>query len=113
MPETEAPASLHPVAAAWPARSSGDELTAKLGDEEHAEPEREAPAIPDEWLAEFEAASRRPLEQYMRYAFIRTYGPVLDDAGCCFSYTMRAYRRWCEDTSHTQLRQSTIMEPRR
>ncbi len=36
--------------------------------------------IPAEWLEEFEAAARRPLEQRMRYAFLRTYKPVLDDA---------------------------------
>ena len=36
--------------------------------------------IPPEWLAEFEAAARRPLEQRFKYAFIRTYKPVLDDA---------------------------------
>src|SRR5690606_28241118 len=44
---------------------------------------RKAPdpaTIPADWLAEFEAAARRPLAQRMRYAFIRTYKPVLDDA---------------------------------
>ena len=39
---------------------------------EHAE-------IPQEWLEEFEAAARRPLEKRLRYSFIRTYKPVLDD----------------------------------
>ena len=33
-----------------------------------------------EWVAEFEAAARRPLETRFRYAFIKTYKPVLDDA---------------------------------
>ena len=28
-----------------------------------------------EWIAEFEAAARRPLEQRLRYAFIKTYKP--------------------------------------
>ena len=37
-------------------------------------------AIPPEWLEEFEAASKRSLELRMRYAFIKTYKPVLDDA---------------------------------
>ena len=32
------------------------------------------------WEAEFEAAARRPLPVRMRYAFIRTYKPVMDDA---------------------------------
>jgi hypothetical protein len=33
-----------------------------------------------EWEEEFEAAARRPLALRLRYAFIRTYKPVLDDA---------------------------------
>ena len=32
-----------------------------------------------DWLAEFEAAARRPLALRMKYAFIRTYKPVMDD----------------------------------
>lgn len=53
--------------------------------------------IPADWLAEFEAAARRPLEQRMRYAFIRTYKPVLDDAKYRSFETMADYRRWCEN----------------
>ena len=52
--------------------------------------------IPSEWLDEFEAASRRPLELRMRYAFIRTYKPVLDDAPFRAFDTMEDYRQWCE-----------------
>ena len=52
--------------------------------------------IRPEWLAEFEAAARRPLAQRMRYAFIKTYKPVLDDAGYRTFDTMEDYRRWCE-----------------
>jgi hypothetical protein len=55
-----------------------------------------APSIPAEWLAEFEAAARRPLEQRMRYAFIKTYKPVLDDEGYRSFDTMEQYRNWCE-----------------
>lgn len=33
-------------------------------------------AIPEDWLAEFEAAARRPLATRFRYAFIHTYKPV-------------------------------------
>src|SRR5271165_2656057 len=33
-----------------------------------------------QWMEEFEAAARRPLEQRIKYAFIHTYKPVLDDA---------------------------------
>jgi hypothetical protein len=50
-----------------------------------------------EWEAEFEAAARRPLEQRMKYAFIKTYKPVLDDAPYRTFDTMADYRRWCEE----------------
>ena len=53
--------------------------------------------IPEEWLAEFEAAARRPLSTRLRYAFIRTYKPVMDDAPYCAFDTMAEYRRWCEE----------------
>jgi hypothetical protein len=53
--------------------------------------------IPKEWLEEFEAARRRPLETRLRYAFVRTYKPVLDDASYRSFDTMEDYRRWCEE----------------
>ncbi len=53
--------------------------------------------ISADWLAEFEAAARRPLETRLRYAFIRTYKPVLDDAPYRSFDSMAAYRRWCEE----------------
>lgn len=53
--------------------------------------------IPPEWLAEFEAAARRPLRTRMKYAFIKTYKPVLDDAPFRAFDTMEDYRRWCEE----------------
>jgi hypothetical protein len=52
--------------------------------------------IPPEWLAEFEAAARRPLRQRFRYAFIRTYKPVLDDEPFRAFATTADYRTWCE-----------------
>jgi hypothetical protein len=57
----------------------------------------EAATIPAEWLEEFEAAARRPLETRMRYAFIHTYKPVLDDASYRAFDTMEDHRRWCEE----------------
>jgi hypothetical protein len=54
-------------------------------------------SIPAEWLAEFEAAARRPLQQRFRYAFVRTHKPVLDDARFRSFDTMEGYRRWCEE----------------
>ena len=50
-----------------------------------------------EWLAEFEAAARRPLAVRWRYAFVHTCKPVLDDVGYRSFDTMEEYRRWCED----------------
>jgi hypothetical protein len=59
------------------------------------------PSPPDErqlreWRAEFEAAARRPLRTRFRYAFIRTYKPVLDDASYRSFDTTAEYRAWCE-----------------
>lgn len=50
-----------------------------------------------EWEREFEAAAMRPLRQRFRYAFIRTYKPVLDDCSFRSFETMSEYRKWCED----------------
>lgn len=49
-----------------------------------------------EWHAEFEAAAKRPLSVRLRYAFIHTYKPVLDDAKYRSFDTMEEYREWCE-----------------
>lgn len=53
--------------------------------------------IPREWLDEFEAAAGRPLQTRFRYAFTKTYKPVMDDAEFRAFDTMEDYRRWCED----------------
>lgn len=53
--------------------------------------------IPGDWLEEFEAAARRPLAQRCRYAFIRTYKPVLDDAEYRSFDSTAEYRRWCAE----------------
>lgn len=53
-------------------------------------------SIPREWREEFEAAARRPLTQRMRYAFIHTYKPVLDDAPFRAWESTAQYRSWCE-----------------
>ena len=50
-----------------------------------------------EWLAEFEAASRRPLATRLKYAFVRTYKQVLDDEPYRSFETMEDYRCWCEE----------------
>jgi hypothetical protein len=51
--------------------------------------------IKTEWRAEFEAAAARPLELRLRYAFIHTYKPVLDDKPYRSFETMKDYRSWC------------------
>jgi hypothetical protein len=55
-----------------------------------------AAKIPADWLDEFEAAARRPLALRMKYAFIKTYKPVMDDAPYRSFDTMEEYRQWCE-----------------
>jgi len=57
----------------------------------------EASEIPQEWLAEFDAARRRPLEIRFRYAFVHNYKPVLDDAPYRTLDTMEDYRTWCQE----------------
>jgi len=57
--------------------------------------DRQTP-IPQEWLEEFEAALLRPLSVRMRYAFIRTYKPVMDDTNYRSFDTLEDYRCWCE-----------------
>jgi len=54
------------------------------------------PDIPPDLLAEFEAASRRTLQQRWKYAFIKTYKPVMDDAPSRAFDSMEEYRLWCE-----------------
>ena len=49
-----------------------------------------------EWIRDFEASARRTLEERMRYAFIKTYKPVMDDAPFRAFATMAEYREWCE-----------------
>ena len=53
--------------------------------------------IPQEWWDDFEAATRRPLAQRIRYSFIHTHKPVLDGARFRAFDTMEQYRRWCEE----------------
>jgi len=61
------------------------------------EPSSDLAHIPREWLEEFEAAARRPLRERLRYAFIKTYKPAMDDARFRAFDTTADYRRWCEE----------------
>jgi hypothetical protein len=46
---------------------------------------------------DFDAAAKRPIEQHIRNSFIKTYKPVLDDAGYRSFSSMEEYRQWCKD----------------
>jgi hypothetical protein len=48
-----------------------------------------------EWWAEFDAAAKRPLAERWKYAFIKTYKPVMDDAPYRSFETTKLYREWC------------------
>ncbi len=52
--------------------------------------------VPREWIADFEAAAKRTPERRFKYAFIKTYKPVLDDAKYRSFESMAEYRDWCE-----------------
>ena len=49
-----------------------------------------------QWEAEFEASMRRSLAVRIKYSFIRTYKPVLDDATYRSFETLADYREWCQ-----------------
>ena len=53
-------------------------------------------AIPSEWRADFEAAAQRPLAVRVKYSFIKTYKPVMDDEPFRAFTSTAAYRDWCE-----------------
>ena len=63
-----------------------------------------------EWRAEFEASLARPLEVRLKYAFIRTYKPVLDDAEYRSFETMEDYRNWCDTHLPKWLGYGTIQD---
>ena len=55
------------------------------------------------WEKEFAASMCRPLAVRIRYSFIRTYKPVLDDATYRSFERMADYRQWCETNLPTWL----------
>lgn len=63
-----------------------------------------------QWEAEFEAASKRTLEERMKYSFIKTYKPVMDDAPYRTFDTMEDYRQWCEANLPTWLGYHRVKE---
>jgi hypothetical protein len=79
-----------------PMPTPGDERATSLPSDKAQSP-AEAAGIPQEWWDDFEASSRRSLETRIRYSFIKTYRPVMDDARFRAFDTMEEYRRWCEE----------------
>ena len=49
-----------------------------------------------EWRAQCRRQLARPLAARLKYGFVRTYKPVLDDAPSRVFETMAEYRAWCE-----------------
>ena len=45
---------------------------------------------------ECNAMAKRPLSLSIKYGFIKTYRPVLDDARYRSFESMEEYRQWCE-----------------
>lgn len=45
---------------------------------------------------DFEAMAKRPLSVRIKYGFIKTFRPVLDDAPYRSFESMEEYRQWCE-----------------
>lgn len=64
--------------------------------------------IPPEWLAEFEAAAKRSLEERFKYSFIKSYKPVMDDAPFRAWDTTTDYRRWCNENLPSWLGYQTV-----
>ena len=72
-------------------------MTSSASNDAAGPPEDGGAPIDPAWIAEFEAARKRPLALRWRYAFIKTYKPVLDDADYRSFDTMEEYRNWCEE----------------
>ena len=56
------------------------------------------PSTEREWWADFAAAAARPLHVVLRYAFVKTYKPVMDDAPFRSFDSLAHYRQWCEES---------------
>ena len=57
---------------------------------------KQAEAWREEWRAQCRRQLERDLTSRMRYGFVRTYKPVLDDAPYRVFSSMAEYRQWCE-----------------
>ena len=50
----------------------------------------------EDWK-DFEASVNRPLDIQLKYAFVTTYKPVLDDESFRAFNTTEEYRDWCNE----------------
>lgn len=89
----------------------GTSVPEKTPDDAGTESRERIVEIPAEWLEEFEAAAQRPLKTRFRYAFIRTYKPVLDDSPFRAFDTTAQYRRWCEENLPEWLGYGSVRVP--
>ncbi len=53
--------------------------------------------IPPAWRDEFDAVAARPFRVRMRYAFVHTYKPGMDDEPYRSWESTADYRRWCAE----------------
>ena len=63
----------------------------------HPDPMRHNMNMNRAWRDEFDAAAARPLDLRLRYAFVHTYKPVLDDQPYRSFESTADYRRWCNE----------------
>ena len=47
-------------------------------------------------FAEFEASSKRSLETRLKYSFVKTFKPVMDESRFRSFNTLAEYKAWCE-----------------
>lgn len=50
-----------------------------------------------EWAGQCRRGIARPLRDRIRFGFVKTYRPVLDDAPSRVFNTMAEYRKWCHE----------------
>lgn len=50
-----------------------------------------------EAFADFEANSKRSLETRIKYSFVKTFKPIMDEAKFRAFNTLLDYRTWCEN----------------
>ena len=52
--------------------------------------------VENEWIIDFEASKRRSLRERMKYSFVYTYKPIMDDVPFRTFKTIEEYKTWCK-----------------